>query len=328
MVMRLNPEKETGKAGENAEKTPLEKHGALSVRGTKLVDEKGNPVQLYGMSTRGLAWHPQYINEDTFRSLRDEWHNNCVRLAMFTGTPRGYCGGANRVYLKEMMRKGVDAATRLGMYVIIDWHVLVEKSPNVYADEAVKFFDEMSSVYRDQDNVIYEICNEPNTASDWADIRAYAEKVIPVIRKNDPDAVIIVGTPTWSQDVDQAAENPLPYDHLLYTLHFYADTHRQELRDRAEKALQAGLPIIVSEFNCTSADGNGTANTEEGDLWMELIRKHNLSFLCWSLSNHPESSAVLLASCDKTSGWEEEDLDVTGKWVLPYFAAAYEAEKE
>ncbi len=196
--------------------TPLAVHGALQVQGTKLVDEQGNPVRLTGMSTHGLAWFPQYVSQDTFLTLRDEWKTNCVRLALYTEEYNGYCSGGNKEELKALVRRGVEAATNLGMYVIIDWHVLNDHDPNVHKEDAKAFFAEMSALYQNQENVLYEICNEPNSSATWEQIKQYAGEVIPVIRANDPDAVIIVGTPTWSQDIHLAADSPLPYDNLLY----------------------------------------------------------------------------------------------------------------
>ncbi len=302
-----------------AEITPFSKHGKLRVEGADLVDKNGKKYQLYGMSTHGIAWFPQYVNKKAFQTLRDDWNTNCIRISMYTYENGGYCTDGNQKNLNHLVTTGVNAATELGMYVIIDWHILREESPNVYKDEAVEFFNMMSSRFCHNDNVIYEICNEPNGSSDWSDIRRYAETVIPVIRKNDSDAVIIVGTPTWSQGIDKACDDPLEYDNIMYALHFYADTHRQWLRDRAETCYKKGLPIFISEFNITDSSGNSNVNTEEGDLWMKLISKYNFSYLCWSLSNTNQPHSVI--SGYKLSGWNESDLTVTGKWLYKYFIA-------
>lgn len=52
------------------------------------------------------------------------------------------------------------------------------------------------------------------------DIKPYAEEVISVIRKHDPDNLIIVGTGTWSQDVNDAADDQLKDANVMYALHF------------------------------------------------------------------------------------------------------------
>ncbi len=294
-------------------------HGALRVDGTQLVDQNGNPIQLYGMSTHGIAWFPQFVSYDSFKTLRDDWNTNCVRLAMYTHEYNGYCAGGDQEYLKSLVRTGVDAATDLGMYVIIDWHVLQDQDPNVYKEQSKAFFKEMSQTYANNTNVIYEICNEPNGYATWDSVKAYAEEVIPIIRENDPDAVIIVGTPTWSQDIDKAKDNPLDAENILYALHFYAGTHKDVLWNRLDSCVQNGLPVIVSEFGMCDASGNGANDFNSAQSWMDVIERHNISFFCWNLANKDESSSVFKASCTKTSDWTEEDMNESGKWIREYF---------
>lgn len=312
-------EENRNEQGDNDMTGFAEKHGALHVDGRDLVDQNGEKIQLYGMSTHGIAWFPQFVSMETFTYLRDEWKTNAVRLAMYTYEYNGYCTDGNKEEIKQYVKNGVKYATDLGMYVIIDWHVLNEKSPLVYKDEAIKFFDEMSKEYGSQTNVIYEICNEPNSGPTWQDVKTYAEEVIPVIRKNDPDSVIIVGTTTWSQDVDQALADPLQFDNIMYTLHFYAATHKDDLRKRLEKCAEAGLPIMVTEFGICDASGNGACDEAEANKWMELLDKYNISFFCWNLANKDESSSIIKADCDKLSGWIDEDLNQEGIWVRNRF---------
>ena len=303
------------------EDTPLGKHGKLSVNGAYLVDKNGEKYRLYGMSTHGLAWFPRYVNYESFRTLRDDWKTNCVRLVLYTCEKGGYCTDGNKEQLKELIKSGVQYADELGMYVIIDWHVLCEKDPNVYKNEAKCFFDEISRLYTDHDNIIYEICNEPSTSAKWCDIKSYADEVIAVIRNNDRDAVIIVETPTWSQDVDCALDEPLDYGNIMYALHFYADTHTQSLRDKAETCIKAGLPVFISEFNICDSLGHGNVNTVEGEKWFGLIDKYNLSYICWSLADIPDKCSVFTPHNDKFSGWNENDLSESGKWIYDKFVS-------
>lgn len=294
-------------------------HGALHLDGTRLVDQNGDPVQLYGMSTHGIAWFPDYVNYDAFQTLRDDWHTNCIRLAMYPHEYGGYCTGGDQNQLKNLVKTGVDAATDLGMYVIIDWHVLQEQDPNVYKEQAKAFLDEMSRIYADHTNVLYEICNEPNGSTTWDSVKSYAEEVIPVIRANDPDAVIIVGTPTWSQDIDKAKANPLDFDNVMYALHFYAGTHKDVLWNRLDSCVQNGLPVFISEFGMCDASGNGANDFNSTQSWFNVIERYNLSFCCWNLANKNESSSVISPSCSKTSGWSEDELSEAGKWIRDYF---------
>ncbi len=303
-------------------KTPFEVHGALSVKGADLVDKDGNKFQLKGMSTHGIAWFPKYVNPDAFKTLRDDWNTNCVRLAMYTDENMGYCNGGNQEELKALVKNGVRYATELGMYVIVDWHILHDKTPLKFKDEAVKFFDEITKEFAGNDNVLYEICNEPNSGPSWTDVKTYAEEVIPVIRANDPNCVVLVGSPTWSQDIHKAAQDPLSFENVMYTLHFYAGTHKDSLRKRAQQCIDGGLPVFISEFGICDASGNGKLDYDSANAWKELIDKNNLSYMCWNLSNHQESSAVFVNGCDKLSGWAEADLKDQGKWVRDWFKSS------
>lgn len=299
--------------------TPYGQHGALHVENGKLTDENGNTVQLYGMSTHGIAWFPQYINYDSLRTLRDDWNTNCIRLAMYTAEYGGYCAGGDKEQLKQLVKDGVSYATELGMYVIVDWHILSDCDPNQNKDEAIAFFREMAEVFADNDNVLYEICNEPNGGTSWDSIKSYAEEVIPVIRAQKPDAVILVGTPTWSQEIDKAAASPLDDSNVMYTLHFYAGTHKDDLRNRLETCVQNGLPVFVSEFGRCDASGNGANDFVSTTKWLELLNKYQISFCCWNLANKDESSSVFKASSTALSDWTDDDFNESGRWIRDYF---------
>lgn len=299
------------------EGTPFSNHGKLSVKGTKILDASGKEYQLKGVSTHGLQWFPEYVNRDTFKTIRDEWGANVIRLAMYTDE-NGYCvGGASvKENLKKTVKNGVKYATELGLYVIIDWHILHDLTPMKYADDAEAFFKEMSAEFGSYDNVLYEICNEPNGGTEWPEIKRYAERIIPVIRANAKDAIIIIGTPTWSQDVDKAAMDPVKGTNLMYALHFYAGTHKDNLRAKMVSAIKAGLPVFVSEYGITDASGNGRCDIEEANKWVAVMDEYKVSYICWNLANKNESSSLIKNGVKKLSGFTEEDLSVEGNWLV------------
>lgn len=251
--------------------------GRLHVKGTKLVDKKGHEVQLRGVSTHGLSWYPQYVNDKCFAQLHDKWGANVVRLAMYTEEYNGYCSGdaKNRSDLKKLIKKGVKLAKKHKMYVIVDWHILSDGNPNSHKKEAKAFFKEMSKELKGYNNVIYEICNEPNNGTSWKEIKSYAKSVISTIRENDKKAVIVVGTPTWSQDVDQAAADPIKGDNIMYALHFYAATHKTDLRNKMTAAINKGLPVFVTEYGICDASGNGAIDKKRQTAgyrrWMNTV---------------------------------------------------------
>ncbi|MBQ8280829.1 MAG: glycoside hydrolase family 5 protein [Lachnospiraceae bacterium] len=305
----------------NGKTTVYGKHGALRVEGTHLVNKNGEPVQLRGVSTHNVNSFPQFVNNDAIEYMADNWNMELYRYAMYSAFADGDAGYADgtdehRAELEKMCIESVKKCAELGIYCMVDWHILFDYNPNMHKDMAIKFFANVSEALKDFDNVIYEICNEPNEDCTWEEIKSYAEEVIPVIRANDPDSVIVCGTPKWSQCVDEAADNPLEFDNVLYALHFYATTHKQWLRDKADYAMSKGCAIYVTEFGICDASGNGEIDYEETDRWFAYLNKHSISYSIWNLSNKDESSAMIAPTCDKVTGWTEDELSESGKWFV------------
>lgn len=299
--------------GSNAGIVTTDPTGRLQVSGTKLTDESGNIIQLRGVSTHGISWFPDYVNYDAFATLKNDWGANVVRIAMYPEEYNGYLSSGDKAALKQIIDNGVNYATELGMYVIIDWHVL-NYAPSRHTQEACYFFAEMASKYSGHDNVIYEICNEP-VGADWnSDIKPYAETVIGTIRKYDDHALILVGTNTWSQDVDSVVGNTLDDGNVMYVAHFYAGTHKENIRNKISTALNAGVPVFISECSICDASGNGGIDYASANEWLDFINSNQLSFIAWSLSNKAETSALISSGCSAKSGWSDGDLSETGRW--------------
>ena len=301
--------------------------GALAVKGGNLVSAKtGKPVVLRGVSTHGLAWYPQYVNNSCFKTLRYDWNVNCIRLAMYTAE-FGYCDGYSKKKLEKRIIKGVKYATANDMYVIIDWHILSDGNPNTYLKQAKKFFKKMAKKFRKNKNVIFEICNEPNGRGTWKNIKKYAKKIIPIIRKKSKNSIILVGTPAWCTRVDKAASSPLPKRYrknVMYTAHFYANSHQELARRLVVKAKLKKAPVFVSEYGISSDTGNHGINVEQADLWMELLNKYKISSCAWSLCNKNESSAFIQPSYKKAYGFTYSNLTASGRWLFNMLRGTYQ----
>lgn len=296
--------------------TVVERFGQLSVDGINLVNEDGQKVQLRGMSSHGIQWYGKYINKDVMQWVRDDWNAQIFRLALYL-REGGYMIQPSQ---KSVVLRGVDAAIELGMYVIIDWHVHLDRDPMLYKDDSVAFFSEMAELYGEYPNVIYEICNEPNGDDvTWEEnIRPYAMEVIQAIREKDPDNIIIVGTPHWSQYPDEALSNPITeYENIMYTFHFYAGTHGDELREKVVRAQDGGLPIFVTEWGTSEASGDGGPYTEEAKVWLKFLEDRGISWVNWSITNKGETSGILKMNRDRQAegGWAESDLNPSGVFM-------------
>ncbi len=284
-------------------------NGQLSIEGTKLLNEQGEPVQLKGMSLFWSQWQPQYYNSISIDILKEDWNVTVVRAAM--GIEHGgYL--ENPEIEKEKIFKVIDAAIANGIYVIVDWH---DHNAEEHTAEAKKFFAEVAKKYGDYPNLIYETYNEPLDVS-WDEVlKPYHEEIIAEIRKFDTDNIIVCGTPNWSQDVEEAAKNPIKKQNIAYGLHFYAGTHQEGLMHKAEEAINAGLPIFVTEFGTTEADGDGKVFKEETQKWMTFMDKHKLSWCNWSIADKDEASAALLPGTLPSGLKEDKNISESGLFI-------------
>jgi endoglucanase len=301
-----SPSQETEQAGN--EPTEQGNVSALKVAGTRLVNESGKPVVLHGVSFGWHNWWSRFYTTGATTWLAKEWHADVVRAAMGVEPQGAYLDDPDTAV--RCVETVVDAAIESGIYAIIDWH-----SHGIRTEEAKAFFTRMAHRYKGVPNVIYEIFNEPVEDS-WEQVKAYSVEVIKVIRAIDPEALILVGSPHWDQDVHIAADSPIKgYDNLMYTLHFYANTHRQELRDRGNYALDKGLPLFISECAGMEATGDGPLDLEEWGRWVEWMHERNLSWVVWSISDKDETCSMLRAGASSDGGWQPEAIKEWGQVV-------------
>lgn len=290
-------------------------NGKLSVSGVDLVNQNGEPIVLRGMSSHGIQWYGNFTSYNAIRNTAVRGAN-LFRVAMYTAEG-GYTDQKESV--KNAAYAAVDNAILNDMYVILDWHILSDGDPMTHADEAAEFFAEASARYADSPNVIFEICNEPNGNISWSgNVKPYAETVIPIIRQNS-DAVILVGSPTWSQDIDKAADDPLSFTNIMYTCHFYAGTHGSWLRDRIDYARSKGAPIFISEWGTSAADGSGGVFLPESAEWLDFLAQRNISWANWSLCDKGETSAALVPGTGPEAAWSDSDLSESGMFVFSRF---------
>ncbi|OGU33521.1 MAG: hypothetical protein A2057_15560 [Ignavibacteria bacterium GWA2_35_9] len=289
--------------------TVVERYGQLRVEGNKIVDKNSNPVSLRGMCLFWSQWMGRFYNYDCVEWLKDDWMCTVVRASMGIESG-GYL--QNPTIEKNKITAVIDACIDLGIYVIVDWH---DHNAHNHQQEAIDFFTEIAEQYGEYPNLIYEIYNEPTQVS-WTNvIKPYAEAVVDSIRAIDPDNIIIVGTSTWSQDVDIASQSPLEFDNIAYALHFYAATHKQSLRNKASTALNNGIALFVSEFGTCESTGDGPIDYTEVESWMNFMETNKISWCNWSIADKVETSAALMPGVSSNGGWSESDLTESGSLI-------------
>ncbi len=305
-------------------------HGQLRVVSTQLQNASGVAVQLKGPSSMWLNWEDDGYAENLggLRTMRDDWNASLVRAAMGVTTSDPYDADyfAQPEEALRRVRAVVDHAIELGLYVIIDWH---DHDAHLHQSEAIAFFTQMAGEYGHLPNVLYEVFNEPLSPDgdgSWNDVlKPYHEALTSAIRSVDPDNVIILGTPNWAQHVDTAAMDPLDptnpsHVNLMYTLHFYACTHGAELRERGDAALALGLPLFVTEWGATHADGGTPDNPgvclEEAQAWHDWMNEHAISWAAWKWDNCQDASCYFAEEgADLAGNWSDDVLNGHGSFV-------------
>jgi endoglucanase len=290
-----------------ADTTPVACHGALSVKDGRIVGAHGEPVTLRGMSLFWSQWAPQYYTAETVDWLASDWKVDVVRAAIAAETD----DSARQHFDRELNKAStvIDAAVANGLYVVVDWH-----AHRPYPEDAERFLTAIARKYGHLPNVIYEPFNEPlRDGVDWSrDVKPYHERVIGAIRAVDPDNLVIAGTPSWSQDVDVAAADPLPFTNLAYTLHYYAATHGEDLREKGDAAQVAGAALLITEFGTVEATGNGPLDYAESERWWDWAEARGIGWMAWSIGDRDETSAALKPGT-APAGWTDDDLTESGR---------------
>jgi endoglucanase len=300
-------------ADEEPAQTFVQQHGHLKVVGSQLQDEAGEPVQLKGVSSMWLNWEDDGYAEDltALRWMRNNWNLRVIRAAMGVEPDNAYLAYPD--VAKEQLYQVVDHAIEAGVYVIVDFHA---HKAYEHTDAAVEFFSEVAAKYAGVPNVIYEPFNEPIEV-DWPTLKQYHEAVVAAIREQEPEAVIILGTTNYSQGVDVASKDPVAGTNLMYTLHFYACTHRGSFRQKGDAALANNVALFVTEWGATHADGgvDGLTCLDEAQLWIDWMNQRGISWSAWKLDGCTDSSCLLQGGAPLQGGWTNQYLNGHGAFV-------------
>ncbi|KKN16754.1 hypothetical protein LCGC14_0972680, partial [marine sediment metagenome] len=301
---------ETEKVFYDTQHTVVEEYGQLSVSGRYMVDKEGSPVQLRGMSLFWSQWMGKFYTQETVRWLKTNWNVTIVRASMAVEDVDGYLN--NKAREKAKIFEVIDAAIEEGIYVLVDWH---SHHAEDYIAEAKDFFSEVAEKYGDTPNIIYETYNEPLDVSWSAVLKPYHEEIIAEIRKYDPDNIVVCGTRNWSQRVDEVVNNELSDKNVMYTLHYYATSHKENVRRLTETALANNIPIFVTEYGVTDYSGDGEIDVASANTWWNFLDENKISWCNWSIADKAESSAALKPGASGKGKWSENEITESGLMV-------------
>lgn len=291
----------------------VSENGKLSVKDGQLVNEDGKIMRLKGMSSHGLMWYPEYTNYRSLKTIRD-YGANVFRIAMYTEQNKGYI--YNSEESKKILLNTIENVLGADMYAIVDWHTLKDNNPNVNIEKAKEFFDEVSRRYKDEPGVIYEIFNEPSGDTSWQDIKDYANTIIPIIRKNSPNSIILVGTPNYCVDLKSPTNDPLEYDNIMYTYHLYTGSCEGGYKYLIEEAIKNNIAVFVSEWGLSPEKGSNNIDFNKATEFLDYLKNNNISWVNWSLSNKDEPYSAINPNVEKLSGWDLNDLTESGKFIF------------
>ncbi|GAA4889988.1 glycoside hydrolase family 5 protein [Streptomyces coeruleoprunus] len=298
---------------------PVAANGQLEVCGTKLCNQHGKPVQLRGMSTHGLQWYRQCVTTGSLNALATDWNADVLRISMYV--QEGGYETDPRKYT-DLVHSVIEQATARGMYAIVDWHMLDPGDPHHNLARAKTFFTEIARRHRAKNNLLYEIANEPSGVS-WSRIKSYAEELIPVIRAQDPDTPVLVGTRAWSSfgvseggDETEVVNNPVKAANIMYTFHFYAYSHRDAYLATLSRAADR-LPVFVTEFGTQNYAGEGSNDFPMTQRYLDLMAAKKISWVNWNYSDDRRSGAVFKSgTCANNGPWTgTAALKPAGVWI-------------
>lgn len=280
--------------------------GRLKLVGNQLSNAKGEPVQLKGWSSFSTHY-PEVggcLTENQFKQMK-AWGANIVRMAMYMNDYGGYM--ANKDGETQKMKEYIDWSAKVGIYCMVDWHVLETKNqsgdPHTYLTDAKNFFSEISKYVKDNEyeHVIYEICNEPDTKA-WSNVKSYADALLPSIAANDPNAVVIVGTPYWDQKILEPVGNKVQHSTLqiMYAFHYYACSHEDLLGNFSSAT--ASIPVFVSEWSGVTFNGDGNLCERAADKLLAYCKQQNdgqqlVSWCFWNWGFKDEGSSTFTQEC-------------------------------
>lgn len=205
----------------------------------------------------------------------------------------------------------IEECHRRGIYCIIDWHAIgnpvknetrqknrytkkdniiyyeYDSNPNI----AKKFWNDASERYKDKENVLFEIFNEPApdskdlpekeiSALSWGDYRVFIEEIIDIIRKNSKN-LILIGPTNWAYNLSPINENPINRDNIAYSLHPYP-VHK-DWKGNFELLINK-FPLIVTEWAFkeeTREDFLRATKESYGNPIIEYMERNKISWVAW-----------------------------------------------
>ncbi len=205
----------------------------IKVKGNNFVLPDNTPFIFRGLnaSDPDNLMKNEHWNRAYFQEMKN-WGANIVRFPIH---PAAWRRQGKEKYLK-MLDEGVNWATELGIYVIMDWHTIGNLRTEMYQSdsyettqkETFEFWRTMSKHFKGNNTVaFFELFNEPTTYNgqlgtcSWAEWKQINEEMIGIIRANGSTAIPLVAGFNWAYDLTEVANNPINAEGIGYVSHPY-----------------------------------------------------------------------------------------------------------
>lgn len=273
----------------------------VTVKGNKFVTADGKTIVFKGLDTSDpdkLATAGHW-NKEYFETMKS-WGANIVRFPVH---PTAWRKRGKDDYIK-LLDQGVQWATELGLYVIIDWHTIGNLRTEMYQNamyettrkETFEFWRTMAQHYKDNTTVAcFELFNEPTIQRgqlgecSWQEWKKLNEEMIGIIRANGAKAIPLVAGFNWAYDLTPIAKEPVNAEGIAYVSHPYPMKREKPWEDKwttdwgfaAEK-----YPLILTEIGFAGAEEKGAhvpviSDESYGEAITKYCEEKGISYTVW-----------------------------------------------
>lgn len=309
----------------------------VKVRKNQILDTAGNPMRFFGVNCAGLEWNSRDDHiEASVHAALEEWKVNLIRLPVsqdrWFGFAREQKEAQNFIAYRELVDRIVADAKQHNAVILLDLHwsdmgvwgenIGQHSMPDM---NSVVFWRDAAYRYKDADNVIFGLYNEPKNVSWelWRNGGTVTEQVknretkrmrtyryetpgmaglIRVIRETGAKNAIVVGGLDWAYTFEHMIDEVGDLNDIGEGNGLIFDTHIYPWK-RLEWDLDVTVisklhPVLVGEYGhygneAKPREGKQSLPSEE---WIprlfSWINKHKYSCCAWDFHPHAGPSLI------------------------------------
>lgn len=296
----------------------------IRVESKHFVDADGNTRVFRGLALSDpyhLARQGKWARE--YFETAAEWNADVVRIPVHPVWWRE--AGAEQYF--EWLDQGVQWASELDLYVIIDWHAIGNPLTGIphrplyltTREETYYFWHLVATRYRGNPTVaFYELFNEPTNADGamgrlpWRDYKTYIEGIIDMLYAIDEEVIPLVAGFDWAYSLEHVRDDPIDFPGIAYVSHPYPQKREEPWQEKWEADwgfVAETYPVFVTEFGFMAADAADAhipviAGVSYGEAVTDYMAEKGISWTAWVLD--PHWSPQLISDWDYTPTMQGE----------------------